>query len=151
MKALEIKYNCLTGFSDHTLGITTSIHAASIGACMIEKHVGLKKNNSVDSFFSINDTEFKDMIKIIRQNEISSGKVDFGISKSSIRNLNGRRSLYVTENIKKGEKFTEKNIRSIRPTFGLHPKFFRYFLNRNSNKELKKGTRLSWKYIQKNS
>ena len=150
MTALEIKYKCLSGFSDHTLGTATSIHAASIGACMIEKHVGLKKNNSVDSFFSINDTEFKEMIKIIRQNEISSGKINFNISQSSKKNLNGRRSLYITENIKKGQKFSEKNIRSIRPSFGIHPKFLNNFLKKYSNKNLKKGTRLSWKYIKKN-
>ena len=149
MRALEKKYKCLTGFSDHTLGSSTSIHAASLGACMIEKHVGLKENDSVDSFFSINDEELKKMIKTIRKNEISSGQVKFGVSKSSKMNLNGRRSLYVVKNIKKGEKFTEENIRSIRPTYGLHPKFLKNFLNKNSNNELKKGTRLSWKFIKK--
>lgn len=149
MKALENKFKCLTGFSDHTLGTATSVHAASLGACMIEKHVGLKKNNSVDNFFSLNDEEFKKMIKIIRQNEASSGKIDYGISQSSKKNLNGRRSLYVVKDIKKGEKFNEKNIRSIRPSFGLHPKFLKKFLNKNSNKNLTKGTRLSWKFIKK--
>ena len=90
------------------------------------------------------------MIKIIRQNEISTGKINFSISQSSKKNLNGRRSLYITENIKKGQKFSEKNIRSIRPSFGIHLKFLNNFLKKYSNKNLKKGTRLSWKYIKKN-
>ena len=74
------------------------------------------------------------MIEIIRINEKSNGLVTYKISKSSKPNLNGRKSLYVVKNIKKGEKFSEENIRSIRPTYGLHPKYLKFFLNEQSRK-----------------
>ena len=149
MLAIQDKLEIAVGYSDHTLNINTAIHAASIGSCMIEKHVGLKNMKSVDSFFSLNTEEFKEMVKIIRDNEIANGNVNYNISKSSIKNLNGRRSLYVVKDIKKGEKFTKKNIRSIRPTFGMHPKFLSQFLNKVCNKSLRKGSRLLWKHLKK--
>ena len=149
MKDINKKYKTLVGYSDHTNGYQISINAASLGACLIEKHVGLKNMKSVDSFFSLNTEEFKEMVKIIRDNEIANGNINYNISKSSIKNLNGRRSLYVVKDIKKGEKFTKKNIRSIRPTFGMHPKFLSQFLNKACNKSLRKGSRLLWKHLKK--
>ena len=149
---LEIKnyFKVLTGYSDHAEDINTAIHAASLGACMIERHVKLEKTKSVDSFFSSNISDFKKMIEIIRSNEKASGKIDFNISKSSKQNMNGRRSIYVTKDIKKGDKFSNENIKSIRPTFGLHPKYLEFFLNKKSNQNIKLGSRLQWKHLVKN-
>ncbi len=149
IKDIGNKFKCLAGFSDHTLGIQSSIHAASLGACVLEKHIKPKGSKSVDSFFSINIEELKKMINIIRNNEISNGKIDYSISKNSKKNLNGRRSLYVIKNIKKGEKFSYQNIKSIRPTYGLHPKFLDKIINKKSISNLRVGSRLKWTHIKK--
>ena len=148
MNDISKKFKCLSGFSDHTNGFNLTIHAASMGACMIEKHVMLKNKKSVDSFFSLNTSDFKKMIAIIRNNEIATGKIDYKISRSSKINLNGRRSIYVTKNIAKGEKFTEENIGSIRPSFGMHPKHYKSFINKKSVKFIKAGSRLKWEYLK---
>ena len=108
MNDISKKFTCLSGFSDHTEGFNLTVHAASMGACMIEKHVMLKNKKSVDSFFSLGVSDFKKMISIIRNNEVATGKIDYEISKSSKINLNGRRSIYVIKDVKKGEKFSKK-------------------------------------------
>ena len=143
------KYNCLTGYSDHTVGINVPIHAVSKGACVIEKHVCLKNVKAIDSFFAINTEEFKKMVTIIRNNERSNGKVTYKISKSSLPNLPGRKSIYVIRNIKKDEIFSEKNIKPIRPAYGMHPKYFRQILGKRSKSNLKFGQRMEWKHIIK--
>ena len=149
MQDIKKKFNILTGYSDHTEENYTAIHAASVGACMIERHVKLENFKSVDSFFSSTISNFAKMIRVIRMNEKSNGIISYKISKSSKPNLNGRKSLYIVKNIKKGEKFSEKNIRSIRPTYGLHPKYLKFFLNKKSKKDIKFGTRLKWSHLKK--
>ncbi len=149
MQDIKKKFNVLTGYSDHTEENYTAIHAASIGAYMIERHVKLENFKSVDSFFSSTINNFAKMIKIIRINERSNGLISYKISKSSKPNLNGRKSLYIVKNIKRGDKFSEENIRSIRPSFGLHPKYLKYFLNRKSTTNIKFGTRLKWSHLKK--
>ena len=107
-------------FSDHTIGINVPVHASSLGAVMIEKHICLnKKNKTVDSFFSSTPEDFSKMINIIKDNKISTGNDTLNISKSSRKNINGRRSLYVVRDIKKGEKINLDNVRSVRPRYGL--------------------------------
>lgn len=148
IKYLRKKFNVLTGFSDHTLGISLSVFAASQGAVMIEKHI--KSNNekkTVDSFFSIKIKELSKMIEEIRNNEKSYGKIDFKIAKSAKPNLNSRKSLYVVKNINQGEIFTEKNIKSIRPWGGLHPKYYKKVLGKKSKIKLKFGTPLKFTYF----
>jgi pseudaminic acid synthase len=149
IKDINKKFGCLVGFSDHTLGYDISIHAASSGAVMLEKHVYLKSSKTVDSFFSLNLEDFAIMIKKIRDNEIANGNIDYKVTKSSIKNLNGRRSLYVVQKIKKNEYFNNNNIKSIRPSFGLHPKYLEIFLNKKSKYNLEPGTRLKKKYLKK--
>lgn len=149
MLDIRKKFKVHTGYSDHTEKNYTSIHASSLGACMIERHVKLENFKSVDSFFSSSISDFEEMIKIIRINERSSGLISYNISKSSKPNLNGRKSLYVVKNIKKGEIFTEENIKPIRPTFGLHPKYLKFFIKKKSTKNIKFGTRLKWSHLKK--
>ena len=149
MLDIKKKFKCLIGYSDHTLGINTGIHVASMGASVLEKHVKPYGVRSVDSFFSITIKQLKSMIKVIRENEKSNGNVEYEISKSSLKNLNGRRSLYVIKDIKKGEKFTNKNLKSIRPRYGIHPKFLNLFLGKKSSKNIQYGSRLKWEYIKK--
>lgn len=149
MKKMKKIFKCHVGFSDHTLGIHTPIHASSLGASMIEKHICLSKNSkTIDGFFSSTPEDFSKMIDIIKANRISSGQVSLNISKSSKKNLNGRRSLYVIKDIKKGEKISLENIRSIRPRFGLHPKYLSKVINRRVKINLKAGDPLKLSAIK---
>ena len=150
MKDIEKKFKCISGFSDHTKGINSAIYSAAIGARVLEKHVVLKKDlKTVDSFFSIDFVEFKRMVELIRINEKSLGKISYKIPNSSKVNMHGRKSIFVTEKIKKNEKFTEKNVRSIRPYHGLHPKYYKFLLTKKSNKNLYPGDPVKLTYVKK--
>lgn len=150
MVDIKKKFSCDVGFSDHTTGIDSGIFAAAIGAKILEKHVVLKKNSkTVDSFFSIDFKEFKRMVDIIRSNEKSLGKISYKIHESSKVNFHGRKSIFIFKDIKKGEKFTRKNIKVIRPYHGLHPKYFDFVLNKKSKTNLYAGDPLKIKYVQK--
>ncbi len=149
MAEIKKKFGCLSGFSDHTLGIDTAVHSASLGASMLEKHVKPNGAKTVDSFFSINIKMLKRMIERIRSNERANGTISFKIANSSKKNMNGRRSIYVIKNIKKGENFTFENIKSIRPSYGLHPKYLEKFLGKKALFSIKKGMRLKWNMLKK--
>jgi len=152
IKDIKKSYNVIPGFSDHTLGYTSSIVAVMLGAKLIEKHISLPKKNSVDSFFSTNVNDFELMVHEIREAENSVGKIDYKPSKNSKKqHYAGRRSIYVVKNIGKGEKFTKHNIKVIRPHYGLMPKFYDQILNKISKKKLVPGTRMKLKYIKKNN
>lgn len=150
IKDISKKFKCLSGFSDHTKGIDLSVFSAALGSSMLEKHVVLKKNlKTVDSFFSIDFKEFKNMVDKIRLNEKAYGKISYNIPNSSKINLHGRKSLFAVEKIQKGEKFTNKNIRSIRPYHGLHPKHYKFLLTKKSNAILNPGDPIKMKYVKK--
>ena len=122
-----------------------------MGASIIEKHFNLDdKRKTVDSFFSLGGLGFKEMIKEIRNVESTIGNAKFQVSKSSKKNLNSRRSIYISTKIKKGEKITLKNIKVVRPSFGLHPKYFKKVLGKRINKTLNLGDRLKLEHISKN-
>ena len=148
---LNIKkyFKTLVGLSDHTKGFVAPLSAVLKGARLIEKHFNLKNNKSVDSFFSTSEKEFKLMVENIRLAESSLGNGKIQISKSSKENYNSRRSIYVSENIKKGEIITNKNIKIVRPNYGLHPKYFKYILNKKCKVNLKLGDRFKLKYVKK--
>jgi len=149
MLDIKKRFKCLIGFSDHTTGINTSIHAASIGASVIEKHVCLKNVKTVDSFFSIDVKEFNEMARIIKNNEQSNGKVTYQISEDSKKNLSGRKSLYIVKNVKKNERFNEENLKAIRPSYGLHPKFYKKVIGKKSKSNITIGERMKWSLIKK--
>ncbi len=148
IRYISDKYKVLSGFSDHTLGTSSAIFAASQGAAMIEKHIKIdNEKKSVDSFFSIDISTLKKMIKEIRDNEISLGKIDHKIPSSAKPNLKSRKSLFVVKDIEKGDIFDEGNIRSIRPSGGLHPKFYKKVLGKKSKMKIKFGTPLKSKHF----
>ena len=91
------------------------------------------------------------MVKEIRRAEVALGDVDYNISLSSRKNINSRRSIYISSKINKDEILSTKNTKVIRPNFGLHPKFYKKILGKKVNKTLDKGTRLKLKYIKKNN
>ena len=148
---IKKKFGLISGLSDHTTGITAALTSVALGASIVEKHFNLDdKKKTVDSFFSLGGLGFKEMIKEIRNVEATIGNAKFKISKSSKKNLNSRRSIYISSKIKKGEKITIKNIKVVRPSFGLHPKYFKKVLGKKINKSLNLGDRFKLEYISKN-
>jgi pseudaminic acid synthase len=146
---IEKKYKVLSGLSDHTLGYIAPVVAAVLGAKLIEKHFNINNNKSIDSFFSTNENEFKNMVDQIRLAESSLGNGKIEISKNSKKNFNSRRSIYVCKDIKKGETITDENIKIVRPNYGLHPRFYKFVINKKSNTNLKIGDRFKLKYVKK--
>lgn len=144
---LKSKYPLsIIGISDHTLGDIVPIASVSLGAQIIEKHFTLSKNGSPDDAFSMIPDEWKNMIDKIRQVEQVLGKISFSVPDENKCKLY-RRSLFVVEDIKKGEKFTSSNIRSIRPSTGLDTKYYWNIIDKYSNIDLKKGTPMKLEFI----
>lgn len=138
---LKKKFKCEVGLSDHTKGIGVAIAAIAKGATVIEKHFTFdKKIKSVDSSFSLDTTEMKQLVIEANAAWEAEGRVEFFKSQSEKKNLIFRRSVYIVKNIKKGEKFTSKNLKCIRPGFGVNTKFYEKILNNRSQKNYQLGT-----------
>ena len=136
------KFNVTPGLSDHTIGSTVPILSVAMGAKIIEKHFILDRSlGGPDAEFSMNEIEFSNMVKCIRDAESALGRIDYTLSKKQIKGRDFSRSLYVVEDIKKGELFTTRNVKSIRPGFGLHPKYLKDLVGKTATKDLIKGTR----------
>ena len=136
------------GLSDHTLGIGAALASISFGATFIEKHVTLSRaDGGVDSSFSLEPSELEMLVVESKRAWQAIGKIQYGPDKSENASLQFRRSIYVAQNIKAGEIFTEENIRTIRPGFGLPPKYYPTLLGKKVNKDVKIGTPLSWDII----
>lgn len=141
-------FNLPVGLSDHTLSITVPIAAVCFGARFVEKHFTLSRRiNTPDSFFSLEPQELKDVVSGIRTAEDAMGRISFKPTREEKKNKIFRRSLFVAEDIKKGQKFNEKNVRSIRPSNGLAPKYLRRILGKPATQTIKRGTPLFWKFI----
>jgi N-acetylneuraminate synthase len=137
-------FNCPVGLSDHSLGIGASVCAVALGADVIEKHFTLsRKIETPDSFFSIEPQELKELVENIRIAEKALGKVHYGLTEEEQKSKNFRRSLFVVEDIKKGQVFSSENIKSIRPSDGLEPKYIATVLGKKAKRDIKKGTPLS--------
>lgn len=148
IKDLAERFNVVTGLSDHTMGCTVPVVATSFGAKIIEKHFILDQSiGGPDASFSMNEQEFSEMVKAVREAESAIGKVDYSLTKKQIKGKDFSRSLYVVENVKAGDLITETNIRSIRPGFGMHPKYFKHILGKKFKLDFEKGTALKKKDI----
>jgi len=136
------------GLSDHTLGIAAPVAAVALGACIIEKHFTLSRDfPGPDSAFSIEPHELKAMVEAVRAAEKTLGRVYYGVSEKEAKSRVFRRSLFVVKDIKTGEAFTEDNVRSIRPGYGLSPKFLKEVLGKKASCDIRRGTPLSWSHI----
>lgn len=142
-------FDCIVGLSDHSMGNAVDVAGVALGACVVEKHLTLRRaDGGPDGMFSMEPEEFEEMIVNIRNIERALGTVSYKLT-SKQKNSKGRaRSLYVVEDIKAGEPFTEKNMRSIRPGFGLHTKYYDEILGKTASCDLKKGTAMQWKYVE---
>ena len=119
------RFGVITGLSDHTLGITAPIVAVTLGARIVEKHFIIDRTiGGPDASFSLDETEFTEMVKSVRKAEKSLGIIDYNLTEKQQKSRAFCRSLYVVKDIKAGEILTSENIRSIRPGYGLHPKFY---------------------------
>jgi len=142
--SLANTFNVISGFSDHTLGSTAPITAVALGAKVIEKHFILDKSiGGADAEFSMNKDEFSNMIKAVRETEKLLGSIDYGMTQKKKESRQFSRSLYVSKDIKKGEVFTEKNIKSVRPGYGKHPKYLNEILNTKAEMNYSFGDRLN--------
>lgn len=146
MPDLHHRFGVIAGFSDHTLGITAPIAAVALGAKVIEKHFILDKAiGGADASFSLDVEEFSQMVQAVRDTEKLLGKPTYHTDEKTIKGRQFSRSLYVAKDIAKGEKFTEENIRSVRPGYGLHPKYLNAILGKYATKDLSFGDRLEMK------
>jgi pseudaminic acid synthase len=138
------RFKVVPGLSDHTLGSTVPIVATTMGARIIEKHFILDRSiGGPDASFSMNEEEFTEMVKAVREAEKAVGQVSYEPTEKQIKGRAFSRSLYVVKDIKKGEVITEENVRSIRPGFSLAPKYLNTLIGKKANKFFEKGDRLT--------
>ena len=142
-------FDCLTGLSDHTLGIATALGAVCMGAVMIEKHLTLSRaDGGPDCAFSLEPAEFKEMVQNVRILEKALGSPKYQLTPIQESERRDRRSLFVVEDMRPGEAFTPQNVRSIRPGMGLAPDCYDQVLTKRAACAIRKGTPLSWDLIQ---
>jgi pseudaminic acid synthase len=142
---MKKRFDIPIGLSDHSMGTFSASTAVALGANIIEKHFCISRAiKNPDSTFSMEPDEFRDMVNQVREVEKALGKVSYGVSKQEETNACFRRSLFVVEDIAKGEVITPDNIRSIRPAYGLKPKYYKEVLGKHAARDLKRGTPLSF-------
>ena len=142
-------FGCEVGLSDHSLGSETAIAAVTLGARMVEKHLTLsREDGGADAAFSMEPDEFALMVKQIRNVEKALGKVTYQLTPKQVEQREGSRSLFIVRDVKKGERFTTENVKSIRPGIGLHTKYYEEILGRKAKEDFNLGTPLSWDKIE---
>ena len=150
IKILKERYNCKVGFSDHSTNNKVVATAIAAGAEVIEKHIALEsQKKSFDIAFSLKGKEIKDYVQVIKDVYLMTEKKYFFRNKSENQSLKFRRSIYAISDIKKGEKFTKKNIKIIRPGYGIQPIFFEKLINKKSPSEISSETPLKKKLLKK--
>lgn len=148
VKDLTDRFNVISGLSDHTPGSTVPIVATCFGAKIIEKHFILNKSiGGPDASFSLDEVEFTEMVKAVREAEKAIGRVDYSLTDKQAKGKDFSRSLYVVKNLQKGDIITEENVRSIRPGFGLHPKHLQSIMGKTVCADIEKGTRMDFSLI----
>lgn len=136
------------GLSDHTLGIAVPVAAVAVGACIVEKHFTLSRDEpGPDSAFSLEPEEFRQMVEAVRVAEKALGEVSYDMTAREEASRVFRRSLFVVKDVKAGEEFTAENVRSIRPGYGLHTRHLDEVLGRRAACDVERGTPLSWKHV----
>ncbi len=145
---LARRFGCPVGLYDHTMGIAVPVAAVALGACIIEKHLCLRRaDGGPDGAFSLEPQEFKAMVEAVRTAEKALGSVQFGAGPRAANSRKFRRSLFVVEDMKKGELFTKQNVRSIRPSDGLHPRHLNEVLGKRAACDVERGTPLGWALV----
>ena len=144
---LSKRFNCVVGLSDHTVGIGVAISSIALGGMVVEKHFKLKSKKGLDSQFSISKNSMLQLVNECHDAFKSLGNVKFGPSSNEIPYLKFRRSIYASSNIRKGEALSIKNIKVVRPSYGMEPKFFKKILGKKAKKNIKFAERITIKKI----
>ena len=144
IKDLAERFNVVSGLSDHTLGITAPVVAVTQGAKVIEKHFILDKTiGGPDASFSLDEEEFTQMVKAVREAEAAIGNVDYTLTEKQLQGRNFCRSIYISKDVNKGDIITLENLQSVRPGYGMHPKELNKVLGKKFNSNFEKGSRMS--------
>jgi pseudaminic acid synthase len=138
-------FGCSVGLSDHTLGIGVSIASVSLGAGIIEKHLTLDRDDGgVDSTFSLIPSELKSLVEESERAWVSQGNPRYGPSEAELKSFVFRRSLYITDDLEEGAVISEKNVRAIRPGYGLPTKYLEVILGKKVSRKVRRGTPVTW-------
>ena len=147
--ALSDMFNCLVGLSDHTMGIAVPVASVALGACVIEKHFTLSRGDGgVDSAFSLDKDELKALVSETYNAWQALGKIHVGATSEEKGSATFRRTLYICEDIEQGQVLTEENLRTIRPGYGLPPKFIDQLIGKKVVKAVMRGTPMSWDLVE---
>jgi N-acetylneuraminate synthase len=145
---LAKRFEVPVGLSDHTMDLAVPVTAVALGACIIEKHLTLSRSNiGPDSAFSLEPREFRAMVESVRVAEKALGDVCFGAGAKEAGSRVFRRSLFVVEDVKQGESFTVRNVRSIRPGHGLHTRHLPEILGQRAARDIERGTPMTWDLV----
>lgn len=146
---MKVRFGVKVGVSDHSMTNTLPVTAVALGATVVEKHIVMDRSKGgIDSGFSMQPEEFASMVKDIREVEQELGEVFYIKDPWSVSGRQFSRSLYIAEDMKTGDIITEKNVRSVRPGYGLHPKYLNDLLGKKVNRDLEKGDRMKWEYVE---
>lgn len=149
MVSMSETFDCITGLSDHTMGSAVAGASVALGAKVIEKHLTLRRaDGGVDSAFSMEPEEFKKMVDDIRIIEKALGTVTYELSPKQVAEREHCRSLFIAKDMKAGDILTPENLRSVRPGFGLHTKYYDQLLGKKINKDVSMGTPMNWNLLQ---
>jgi N-acetylneuraminate synthase len=150
IRDMQERWSLPIGFSDHSLTTTAAVVAVAMGACVIEKHLTMHRSDGgPDAAFSLEPDEFAALVRQVRSAEAALGTVRYGPSKHEEASLAFRRSLFVVEPVRAGDKFSDRNVRSIRPGGGLPPKDLQAVVGRRATQDIEAGTPLSWDLVAK--
>lgn len=147
---MQDAFGCQAGLSDHTLGCGAAIASVVLGATVIEKHFTLsREEGGVDATFSLEPEEFKTLVDETKKAKQAIGQVYYGPTEAEKASMKYRRSLYISQDMKKGDRLTTENLRIIRPGFGLAPKYYEILLGKKVNKDIDRGTPVTWDVLDK--
>jgi N-acetylneuraminate synthase len=148
MSLLSSIFNVEVGFSDHTLGINNSVAAVALGAKVIEKHVTLSRSDGgVDSAFSLEPHELGQLVDAVDEVESAIGLPDQWSTKAETESLRHRPSLYITKDVRAGDEITPDNVRSVRPSGGLRPKYLKVVMGKKFSQSASMGDPVTWDII----
>lgn len=147
---MEETFDCITGISDHSMGSAVDVAAVTLGAHIIEKHITLcRSDGGADCAFSMEPEEFARMVTDVHNIEKAIGKVTYALTEVQKRGKKNARSLYIVEDIRAGDTFTEENVKSIRPGRGLHTWHYDEIIGKKAAVDVKRGTAMKWEYIKR--
>ncbi len=148
MASLGAAFDCMVGLSDHTMGSAVAVAGVSLGARVVEKHLTLRRaDGGADAAFSMEPEEFRKMVEDIRTAEKALGKTNYDLTNKQKSSRNFARSLFVAQDMRAGDVFTPDNLRSVRPSCGLHTRHYEELLGRRILKDAKMGTPVSWELV----